>query len=153
MGAISFDVSNRSLLEDFSNAEGGNSYVNQESINESLKLAQALAANNAAKKALEAATGCKKPVINLFKKKKAYEQCLADSAAKKAAAEAEAKRTELLLAQARIEEAKANNRSVSQDTSDKKFLGMDQTTAVVLGVLGLGLLAIGGYVLVKKIGK
>lgn len=151
MGAISFDVSNRSLLEDFSNAEG-NQYVNQESINESVKLAQAIAANNAAKKALEAATGCKKPVINLFKKKKEYERCLAESSAKKAAAEAEAKRTELLLAQARIEEAKASNRQASI-SSEKRFLGMDQTTAVVVGVLGLGLLAIGGFVLVKKMGN
>lgn len=153
MGAISFDVSNKSLLEDFSNAEGGNQYVSQESIDASAKLTQSIIANQQAKKAMEAATGCKKPLINISKKKKAYEQCLSDSSAKKAAAEAELRKTEMMLAQARIEEAKANKRQASIDSSEKKFLGMNQTTAVVVGVLGLGLLAIGGYVLVKKIGK
>lgn len=142
---MKLDVANVNLLEDYSNYT-----ASKEEIEASAKLTQALIANQAAKKAREAETGCKKPFLNIGKKKKAYEACLSDSSAKKAEAIAEENKTALELAKAKVEAAKYGRVAEDDLDSEKTFLGMPQTTGIVVTLIGLTALTITGIVLIKK---
>lgn len=145
-----FDVQNLSLIDDDvkSNAEGGYQ-PSKEEIEASAKLTQALIANRQAKKLLEAQTGCKKPFLNFGKKKDEYEKCLADSQRRKdEAREAEA---EQVRAQLELERLKQQNARGSSDFTEKKFLGMPQTTGIIVTILGITGLAVGGYFIWKRV--
>ena len=101
-------------------------------IEASAKLTAQLAQNRADAKARESETGCKKPFPNLFKKKKAYEKCLAESAERRNAP------VDYTPPPVRIPEP-------------KKFLGMPQDVGIVVTVLGSALILFGAYkILIAK---
>jgi hypothetical protein len=123
------------------------------------------------KKDLMAVTGCKRPALNIGKKKRAYQQCLADyqasvTAKGDAVAQAELKVAE---AEAKAEESKrqveelrsstqtaGGSKSASTDStgagagasSDGKILGMPKGLAIGLGI---AILAVGVFVTIKII--
>ncbi len=155
MEGLSLDVANKNLLEDFSNADA-DTYVNKDTIEATAKLSEALIANKAAKNALQATTGCKKPFLNIGKKKKAYQKCLDDSAAAKAKAQQDANRTQLELAKAQVEAAKyqaMSTRSAKTNDDAPKFLGMPQTIGIVVTVLGVTAIGVGAVLAIKHFKK
>lgn len=70
-------------MSELANEKFHNYTPSDEDIKNSEAAMQQIMQISAARKAQEAATGCHKPLFNVGKKKKAYEQCLADN--KKAA--------------------------------------------------------------------
>lgn len=142
---------------------------NQESLDENFL--GGLFRNRKTKKEIRGITGCKKPVLNVGKKKKEYEKCLSDykstqrnkekelenakrnlasssssSAAELAAAkkELEAKEQELLASKSAV------RTSEKTETEGDKILGMPKMVAIGLGVV---ILAVGGFIAYKKFKK
>ena len=123
------------------------------------------------KKDLMAVTGCKRPALNVGKKKRAYQQCLADyqatvTAKGDAVAQAELKtaqaQEEANVAKQQLAEAKSSTPTAggatkqatdstgsgAGDSSDGKILGMPKGLAIGLGI---AILAVGGFFVVKMI--
>lgn len=118
----------------FSNASG--SYVSKEEIDATIKLTQQLAAANAAKKAAEAETGCHKPFPMLFKKKKAYLECMANSQKIKADA-------------LKLANTPAPTAPVYVPPAPKKILGMEQSAGVAVIIFGTAAIFFGLYTVLK----
>jgi hypothetical protein len=146
---------------------------NQESLDENFL--GGLFRNRKTKKEIRGITGCKKPVLNVGKKKKEYEKCLSDyksaqankekeledakrklasssssSAAELAAAkkELEAKEQELLASKSAVSKT-----SEKTETEGDKFLGMPKAVGITVTVVGALALIVGGIFLVKKLRK
>lgn len=100
-----------------------------------MTLLQQLADNKAKKTAMASSTGCKKPLINIGKKKKAYQKCLSDNEQKKADIE---KRQEELL---RLQRELANKPKEKEAT----VFGMRQDIGIPIVVLGSAVLLFLGY--------
>ena len=130
-----------------------------------------LDSNASGRKTLRALTGCKKPIFMVGKKKKAYNECIANynqakakqasdlaqaassSAAAAAAAEKAKKELEETKAQlAASKEGSGSNRSRENSQSDK-FLGMPKAVGITVTVVGGLALIVGGIFLVKKLSK
>lgn len=71
------EIANSKMGQEVSNADGGLSAAEYEAL--AKQTAAALQAAKAQRDAQTAATGCKKPILNIGQKKKDYEKCLADN--------------------------------------------------------------------------
>jgi hypothetical protein len=160
---------------------------NIEGLDESLLDTYEGFSNVSASKLTEQATGCKKPLalnplvsiltggvsnLTFKKKKKEYEECLANfkrkqasdlaqaaSASSAAVAAAEKAKKELEETKAQLEASKegsgsgsGSNRS-SDDGGGDKFLGMPKAVGITVTVVGGLALIVGGIFLVKKLRK
>ena len=126
------------------------------------------------RKEMKGLTGCKKPMFMIGKKKKAYNECIANykqakekqasdlaqavsaSAASSAAAEKAKKELEETKAQlAASKDGSGSNRSRenSDDDGGDKFLGMPKAVGITVTVVGGLALIVGGIFLVKKLRK
>ncbi len=157
------EISNSNLLEDYqdevSNRTIGENKSNMDADTAAqlgtagANLAAMLAANKAAKDTAYANTGCQpltaaQKTADLFngsKNRTAYQRCLAVAQQKAA--------DDLAREQIRLAIASGSNGSsvlAAQTKSTKKFLGMPQTTGIVVTVLGSIALLVGGIVAIKK---
>jgi len=122
------------------------------------------------KKTINELTACKKPILNVGKKKKEYEKCLSDyklakqniekelNEAKIKLQESNSAKKELELVKAQLAELSASKsnqsdsayKQINESDSDK-ILGMPKGLAIGLGVL-LGVAVIGGgaYLILKN---
>jgi uncharacterized membrane protein len=123
------------------------------------------------RKEMKGLTGCKKPILMIGKKKKAYNECIANyknevdrakeaqqqlaSSSSAAAAAAEKAKKELEETKAELAASKdgsGSNRSRENSESDK-FLGMPKAVGITVTVVGGLALIVGGIFLVKKLRK
>jgi hypothetical protein len=126
------------------------------------------------RKEMKGLTGCKKPMFMIGKKKKAYNQCIANyknevasraqeasqlkeqlaASSSSSAAAAEKAKKELEDTKAELAASKggsgSSKRGSSEDEEDGKILGMPKMVAIGLGVV---VLAVGGFVVYKKFKK
>ena len=156
--------------------------LNIEGLDESLLDTYEEFSNVSASKLTEQATGCKKPLalnplvsiltggvsnLTFKKKKKEYEECLANFKRKQAASVSSAAVAAAEKAKKELEETKAqlaaskegsgsnsgSNRKNSDDDGGDKFLGMPKAVGITVTVVGGLALIVGGIFLVKKLRK
>jgi hypothetical protein len=125
------------LSNKFSNADGAVDYGKL--AESSASLVSQLSANRAAQTAANG--GCKKPLLNIGKKKKEYEDCLAE---KKKEKEALAKR-EAELIQLQRESLISPSR-----TTEKKVLGMPKEIGIPVVILGSASILFIGYKILTR---
>jgi chromatin remodeling complex protein RSC6 len=143
---------------------------NQENLDDNF-----LGATLKARKEMKGLTGCKKPIFMIGKKKKAYNECIANyktevikrakeakqlneqlaasssaaaAAAEKAKKELEETKAELAASKGGSGSSKKGSAS-SETEEDGKILGMSKGLAIGLGI-GVVVLAVGGFVVYKK---
>ncbi len=125
----------------FLSADGSTGYTpSKQEIQESQDLTNQLLAARQKKLALEAETGCKKPLLNIGKKKKKYEQCLADN--KKAKDDAAKREQEIIDMQRQA----MNKPSVyTPPPPPKTFLFMPQEIGIPVVIIAASIIAFFGY--------
>jgi uncharacterized membrane protein len=121
------------------------------------------------RKEMKGLTGCKKPILMIGKKKKAYNECIANyknevdrakeaqqqlaSSSSAAAAAAEKAKKELEETKAELAASKDGSGNRSRNSQSDKFLGMPKAVGITVTVVGGLALIVGGIFLVKKLRK